>query len=224
MKPHTWVNAIYSFTDLKKQEDLHRKFIFDFISSEWNKLNSDEHKSEMIENSFIQQLMKVSNGGRNYTNDEILDHCGTMLVAVSLRFYLFTKNNLTIFQFFRKFPSLFSLRQIFLTDHLMLSRKNGSNYNNIHFLSLQAADTMSTALNFLILMLAMHENVQSRIVREINENFSEEECRDLINNVDYEKLSVLKYVEMAIKEALRLFSPATGIASTPHFYIFARFL
>lgn len=59
-------------------------------------------------------------------------------------------------------------------------------------------------------MLAMHENVQQRIMREINENFSEEECRDLINIVDYEKLSALKYVEMAIKEALRLFSPATG--------------
>jgi cytochrome P450 len=69
---------------------------------------------------------------------------------------------------------------------------------------------MSTALNFTLLMLAMHENVQHRIMREINENFSEEECRDLINIVDYEKLSALKYVEMAIKEALRLFSPATG--------------
>lgn len=56
----------------------------------------------------------------------------------------------------------------------------------------------------------MHENVQHRIMREINENFSEEECRDLINVVDYEKLSALRYVEMAIKEALRLFSPATG--------------
>jgi cytochrome P450 len=72
---------------------------------------------------------------------------------------------------------------------------------------------MSTALNFLLLMLAMHENVQYRIMREINEVFGEEEeeCRDLISTVDYEKLSALKYVEMAIKEALRLFSPATGI-------------
>ncbi len=59
-------------------------------------------------------------------------------------------------------------------------------------------------------MLAMHEDVQHRIVREINEIFSEEECKDLINIADYEKLSALKYVEMTINEALRLFSPATG--------------
>lgn len=67
---------------------------------------------------------------------------------------------------------------------------------------------MSTALNFLLLMLAMHENVQYRIMREINEVFGAAECKDLI--IDYEKLSELKYVEMAIKEALRLFTPATG--------------
>jgi cytochrome P450 len=66
---------------------------------------------------------------------------------------------------------------------------------------------MSTALNFLMLMLAMHDNVQSRIMDEINEIFGAE-CKDLIG--DYEKLSELKYTEMAIKEALRLFSPATG--------------
>lgn len=77
---------------------------------------------------------------------------------------------------------------------------------------------MSTALNFLLLMLAMHENVQHRIMREINEIFSEEECRDLINSVDYEKLSALKYVEMAIKEALRLYSPATGEKPSPRFF------
>lgn len=58
-------------------------------------------------------------------------------------------------------------------------------------------------------MLAMHENVQHRVMREINEVLGVE-CtkQDLI--VDYEKLSALKYIEMTIKEALRLFTPATG--------------
>jgi cytochrome P450 len=55
-------------------------------------------------------------------------------------------------------------------------------------------------------MLAMHENVQHRLAEEIDEVFGE--YKDLI--VDYEKLSELKYVEMVIKETLRLFSPATG--------------
>jgi cytochrome P450 len=61
-------------------------------------------------------------------------------------------------------------------------------------------------LNFLLLMLAMHGNVQHRLAEEINEVFGE--YKDLI--IDYEKLSELKYVEMVIKETLRLFSPATG--------------
>lgn len=74
------------------------------------------------------------------------------------------------------------------------------------FKQLKAGDTSSTALNFLFLMLAMHENVQHSIVKEINEVFGE--YKDLI--IDYEKLSELKYVEMVIKETLRLFSPATG--------------
>lgn len=52
----------------------------------------------------------------------------------------------------------------------------------------------------------MHENVQQRIIEEINEVFGEN--KDLI--IDNEKLSELKYVEMVIKETLRLFSPATG--------------
>ena len=85
MKPHLWVESIYSLTKLKKREDSNRKFIFDFITSEWSKLHSDR-KSSKIENSFIQQLLRVSNNGRNYSNDEILDHCGTMLVAVSFDF------------------------------------------------------------------------------------------------------------------------------------------
>lgn len=72
--------------------------------------------------------------------------------------------------------------------------------------NVKAGDTTSTALNFLFLMLAMHENVQHRIVEEINEVFGEN--KDLI--VDHEKLSELKYVEQCIKETLRLFSPATG--------------
>jgi Cytochrome P450 len=63
-------------------------------------------------------------------------------------------------------------------------------------------------------MLAMHENVQHRLAEEINEVFGE--YKDLI--IDYEKLSELKYVEMVIKETLRLFSPATGklIYFSPH--------
>ena len=77
---------------------------------------------------------------------------------------------------------------------------------NYALTSLKAGDTTSTALNFLFVMLAMHENVQKRIVEEVDEVFGEN--KDLI--IDHEKLSQLKYVEQCIKETLRLFSPATG--------------
>lgn len=84
MKPHYYYNSIYGMTSLKQQEDSHRKFIFDFIKSEWSKLQQSDDNADIIENSFIQQLMKVSKNGRDYTDIEILDHCGTMLVAVSV--------------------------------------------------------------------------------------------------------------------------------------------
>lgn len=81
MNPFLYYDSIYSLTNMKKQEDSYRQFIFDFISNEWTKLllevpNESNH-------SFIHQLQRVSNNGRNYTRDEVNDHIGTMLVAVS---------------------------------------------------------------------------------------------------------------------------------------------
>lgn len=59
-------------------------------------------------------------------------------------------------------------------------------------------------------MVAMHPNVQNLIVEELNEVFGkQQQCKDLI--IDYGNLSQLKYVDMVIKETLRLYSPATGI-------------
>lgn len=84
MKPHYYYDSIYSLTSMKKREDSHREFLFNFISDEWNKLYSEDNDNIGIgDNSFINQLLKVSKNGRNYLNEEILDHCGTMLVAVS---------------------------------------------------------------------------------------------------------------------------------------------
>lgn len=56
-------------------------------------------------------------------------------------------------------------------------------------------------------MIAMHEHVQDKIAAEIADVFG-----NLTDDIDieYEKLSELRYTEMAIKETLRLFSPATG--------------
>lgn len=79
-----------------------------------------------------------------------------------------------------------------------------------YLLYFKAGDTTSTALNFLFLMVAMHPKVQELIVDELNEVFGkQQQCKDLI--IDYGNLSQLKYVDMVIKETLRLYSPATGI-------------
>ncbi|CAG9805762.1 unnamed protein product [Chironomus riparius] len=154
MKPHYHYDIIYNLSSMKRDQDKNRKFFFDFITNEWDQIQSGNCNAADVENSFIGQLLKVSKNGRNYEIEDILDHCGTMMVA--------------------------------------------------------AADTMSTALNFIVLMLAMHENVQECIIKEINEVLGDECMKeDLI--IDYEKLSALKYVEMTIKEALRLFTPATGL-------------
>lgn len=82
MNPLLYYDSIYSLTSMKKQEDSYRQFIFEFISSEWNKLLAPS-ATDSESMSFIHQLFKVSNGGRKYTKDEVNDHVGTMLVAVS---------------------------------------------------------------------------------------------------------------------------------------------
>jgi hypothetical protein len=107
MNPLLYYDSIYSLTRMKKQEDSYRRFIFEFITNEWNESllinessgeKADDSKS-MSQNSFIQQLIKVSNNGRNYSQDEINDHVGTMLVAVSSHFKI--ERNFLFFFVFR---------------------------------------------------------------------------------------------------------------------------
>lgn len=86
MNPILYYDAIYSLTKLKKQEDNSRQFIFDFITNNWREKLAEmvtEPKSFMAEESFINQLIKISNSGRNFKESEINDHIGTMIVAVS---------------------------------------------------------------------------------------------------------------------------------------------
>jgi Cytochrome P450 len=215
MNPLLYYDSIYSLTRMKKQEDSYRQFIFEFISNEWNDLSDSTADAESIQKlSFLHNLRRVSNNGRSYSSEEVNDHVGTMLVAVSLHTRLFQTVS---------FLSLLSNQKLVSSDFLapfthfhkfFLSFQHLIRFQSLIILKqLKEGDTTSTALNFLFLMLAMHENVQHRLVEEINEVFGE--YKDLI--IDYEKLSELKYVEMVIKETLRLFSPATGKRSFTFF-------
>lgn len=116
MNPFLYYDSIYSLTSMKKQEDSYRQFIFEFISNEWNKLLMDRTCSASNENSFIHQLMQISDNGRNFTQDEINDHVGTMLVAVSLFTSLFVRlksNDVHLKSFNKSLPFAFLLISIF---------------------------------------------------------------------------------------------------------------
>lgn len=84
MKPHYHYDIIYNLSSLKRDQDKNRKFFFDFIRNEWDQIQSGNCNDSDVENSFIGQLLKVSRNGRNYSIEDILDHCGTMMVAVSI--------------------------------------------------------------------------------------------------------------------------------------------
>jgi hypothetical protein len=88
MNPLLYYDSIYALTRMKRQEDSYRRFIFEFIANEWNELSDEDGSQPMAELSFIHQLKRVSSGGRNYSREEVNDHVGTMLVAVSPRFPL----------------------------------------------------------------------------------------------------------------------------------------
>ncbi|KAG5684357.1 hypothetical protein PVAND_013592 [Polypedilum vanderplanki] len=65
-------------------------------------------------------------------------------------------------------------------------------------------EATAISLSSAVLMLAIHQDVQKRVIDEINEIVGSTE------EIDYELLSNLPYMEMVIKESLRLF-PAGGI-------------
>lgn len=55
-------------------------------------------------------------------------------------------------------------------------------------------------------MLAMHPEVQEKLVQELNSVFNDDE-----DEVDNEKLKSLKYLDLVVKETLRLFPVAPVI-------------
>lgn len=61
-------------------------------------------------------------------------------------------------------------------------------------------DTVATALNFALMLLANHKNIQDKIVEELKEIFGES---DRIATM--EDLNQLKYLECCIKESLRIY-------------------
>lgn len=72
-----------------------------------------------------------------------------------------------------------------------------------HLLTLQitALDTTSSLVAACVMFLAINQDIQQKVYDEIIHNFNDDGL------VDYERLNEMKYLEMVLKETLRVFSP-----------------
>jgi len=64
-----------------------------------------------------------------------------------------------------------------------------------------ATETTSSAIANIILLLAMHPEIQERVYQELHQVFPEQE-----SYVSYEEMMKLNYLDMVIKETLRFIS------------------
>lgn len=69
-------------------------------------------------------------------------------------------------------------------------------------LLITASETSANLVATTIIFLAIHQDIQQKVYEEICEVFCDESVE-----VNYDSLGKLKYLEMVIKETLRLFSP-----------------
>lgn len=63
-------------------------------------------------------------------------------------------------------------------------------------------ETAALSISYAILMLALHPEIDSKVEKEIFEHYK------LGDEITYEMLKKLTYMDMVIKETLRLFPPA----------------
>lgn len=85
-------------------------------------------------------------------------------------------------------------------------------YLIINYISnFQGFDTTASTLSTVLLMLGLHQYVQDKVVEELSLLFDTQD-----QEVDQEKLNQMPYIEMVIKETMRLFPilPATGRTAT----------
>lgn len=76
-------------------------------------------------------------------------------------------------------------------------------FDQMRVIFIAGIDTSSIAIFSTILLLAIHQHHQDKVVEELANIFETADC-----DVTYEHLSKMSFLECAIKEALRLFPPA----------------
>lgn len=76
-------------------------------------------------------------------------------------------------------------------------------FDQMRVIFIAGIDTSSIAIFSTILLLAIHQQHQNKVVEELSGLFESDDC-----DVTHEHLSKMPFLECAIKEALRLFPPA----------------
>lgn len=78
--------------------------------------------------------------------------------------------------------------------------------DSIKTLLVAAFDTTGTAISIVLLLLAMYQDIQDKVVEELKDIFDSPDAE-----LTEESLSEMKYLEMVIKESLRLIPVALTI-------------
>ncbi|XP_044728535.1 cytochrome P450 4C1-like isoform X2 [Chrysoperla carnea] len=99
-------------------------------------------------------------------------------------------------------------------EYLMDFTKNNTNFtdeqlrNETNTIIFGGFDTTATSLSFVLLQLAGHKDIQTQVYQEILEVLGENNK----DSIDFDDLPKLKYMEMVIKESMRLIATGPIIA------------
>ncbi|KAK4871605.1 hypothetical protein RN001_015729 [Aquatica leii] len=129
--------------------------------------------------------------------------------------------NLDVVEYNETDGNFVAKKRLALLDLLMTLKYNGSKINDegireeVDTFMFEGHDTTAIAVSFAFMLIANHDEVQNKILDEIQEvtnNFNQK--------IRFEHLSKLRYLEMVIKETLRLYPsvPAIGRKTTEDIY------
>lgn len=97
----------------------------------------------------------------------------------------------------------FSKPKIFVNQLFKLAKQGFCNSEQIReqvdTILVTGTETTALTISNVLLMLAMHQNIQNRVLTEIKQNLSSKD-----SSIEYEDLPKYVYLEMVIKETMRL--------------------
>ncbi|XP_049872069.1 cytochrome P450 4C1-like isoform X2 [Pectinophora gossypiella] len=105
-------------------------------------------------------------------------------------------------------------KKIAMLDLMISAEKDGVIDANgiqeeVDTFTFEGHDTTAAGLNYCLMLLANHKDIQDKIVAELNEVFGDSD-----REAKVEDLNALKYMDCCIKETLRLYPPVPFIGRT----------